>query len=64
MVSEIRGNYNGSYNKEKYEAFLRDLNSVHPDAIEFRVAETPVFVSKDFSHAPFLAIASEKILTR
>jgi hypothetical protein len=49
MVSEIRGSFNGSFNKEKYEAFLRDLNSVHPGAIEFRVAETPVFVSKDFT---------------
>jgi hypothetical protein len=49
MVSAIRGNYNGSFNKEKYEAFLRDLNSVHPGALDFRVAETPVFVSKDFT---------------
>jgi hypothetical protein len=49
MVSAARGGYNGSFSKEKYEAFLKELNSVHPGAIEFRVAETPVFVSKDFT---------------
>jgi len=49
MVPAIRRDYNKNFTKEKYEAFLNDLNSVHPDAIEFRVAETPVFVPKDFT---------------
>jgi len=49
MISTIRGLYNEYYSKENYEAFLKDLNSVHPGAIEFRVAETPVFVSKEFT---------------
>lgn len=49
MIGAIRTRYNKDYTKEKYEAFLSKLNSVHPGAIEFRVAETPVFVSKDFT---------------
>jgi len=49
MIIPIRGLYNDSFSKEKYEAFLKDLNSTHPGAIEFRVAETPVFVSKEFT---------------
>jgi hypothetical protein len=49
MISTIRGLYNEYYSKENYEAFLKDLNCVHPGAIEFRVAETPVFVSKEFT---------------
>src|SRR6187399_25552 len=49
MVPAIRRDYNKNFTKEKYEAFLNDLNSVHPGAIEFRVAETPVFVPKDFT---------------
>ncbi len=49
MVSTVRSNYNGNFSKEKYEAFLKELNSLHPGAIEFRVAETPVFVTKDFT---------------
>ena len=48
MVPEIRKDYNKNFTKETYEAFLKDLNSVHDGAIEFRVAETPVFVPKEF----------------
>jgi len=49
MVPAIRKDYNKNFTKEKYEAFLNDLSNVHPDSIEFRVAETPVFVPKDFT---------------
>jgi hypothetical protein len=49
MISSIRQAYNSNFTKEKYEAFLNDLNSIHPGAIEFRVAETPVFVPKEFT---------------
>ena len=49
MVPAIRKDYNKNFTKEKYEAFLNELNSAHPDAIEFRVAETPVFVPKNFT---------------
>ncbi len=48
MVPEIRKHFNETFTKEKYQAYLADLNSKHPDAIEFRVAETPVFVDKNF----------------
>ena len=49
MVPEIRKEFNKKFTKEKYEAFLHELNNVHPGSIEFRVAETPVFVPKDFT---------------
>jgi hypothetical protein len=49
MIPAIRKAYNESFTKEKYQAFLEDLNAAHPGAIEFRVAETPVFVPKDFT---------------
>lgn len=48
MIPEIRKAFNDSFTKERYEAFLEDLNSKHPGAIEFRVAETPIFVPKNF----------------
>lgn len=48
MIPSIRKKYNESFTQEKYQAFLQELNSVHPGTIEFRVAETPVFVPKDF----------------
>lgn len=50
MIPAIRKAYNDSFTKEKYTAFLEDLENVHPGAIEFRVAETPVFVPRDFKN--------------
>lgn len=49
MIPSIRQEYNSWFTKEKYQAYLQDLNSKHPGAIEFRIAETPVFVPKDFT---------------
>ena len=48
MVPALRKAFNADFSSEKYEAFLLDLNSKHPGAIEFRVAETPEFIPKDF----------------
>jgi hypothetical protein len=49
MVPSLRKEFNQNFTKEKYEAFLNELNSPHNGAIEFRVAETPVFVPKGFT---------------
>lgn len=49
MVPSLRKAFNQSFTKERYEAFLADLNSKHPGAIEFRVAETPIFADKNFT---------------
>lgn len=48
MIPPIRKAYNEAFTKEKYEAFLKELENVHPGQIEFRVAETPVFIPKNF----------------
>lgn len=49
MIPSIRKEYNNTFTKEKYEAFLKELQDAHPNTLEFRVAETPVFVPKDFT---------------
>ena len=49
MVPALRKQFNANFTNEKYHAFLKELNAVHPGAIEFRVAETAVFVPKDFT---------------
>ncbi len=49
MVPALRNSFNQSFSKEKYEKFLTDLHSNYPGAIEFRVAETPVFINKAFT---------------
>jgi hypothetical protein len=48
MVPSIRKRFNESFTTEKYHAYLEELNSKHPGAIEFRVAETPVFIDRSF----------------
>ena len=50
MVAEIRKRYNEAFTPEKYQAFLTALQSKHPGALEFRVAETPVFIDKAFTN--------------
>jgi hypothetical protein len=49
MIPSVRKAYNEVFTKEKYEAFVNDLASVYPGQLDFRVAETPVFVSKEFT---------------
>ena len=49
MIPALRKAFNENFTKEKYESFLNDLHQAHPGEIEFRVAETPVFVPKDFT---------------
>jgi hypothetical protein len=48
MIPQLRKLYNQSFSEGKYEAFLADLKSGHPGSIDFRIAETPVFVPQDF----------------
>ncbi|MDE3182955.1 MAG: hypothetical protein KGM16_06005 [Bacteroidota bacterium] len=49
MIPGIRDQFNNNFSEEKYQLFLTDLNSKHPGAIDFRVAETPIFIPKDFT---------------
>ena len=49
MIPAIRKAYNEAFTKENYEAFLNEVHGVHPGELDFRVAETPIFVPKDFT---------------
>ncbi len=48
MIKWIREEFNASFSREKYENFLKELNSAHPGAIDFRIAETPIFIDRKF----------------
>ncbi len=50
MIPALREQFNKNFTDNKYREFLDDLNSKHPGQIEFRVAETPIFVPKDFTN--------------
>ena len=58
MIPAIRKAFNAAFTKEKYEAFLKDLNTVYPGQIEFRVAETPLFIPRDFTEKMLSACES------
>lgn len=48
MIPAARLRYNQSFTEEKYERFLKDVNPFYDLKKDFRIAETPVFVSQSF----------------
>lgn len=58
MIPSLRNAFNTAFTKEKYAAFLEELHNVHPGQIDFRVAETPVFVPADFKEKMLSACES------
>ncbi|AFK05194.1 hypothetical protein Emtol_4069 [Emticicia oligotrophica DSM 17448] len=47
MEPSIRDKFNESFSKEKYENLIAEIHKDFPNQLDFRVAETPVFVPKD-----------------
>jgi hypothetical protein len=58
MIPSLRDAFNKDFTKEKYEAFLQDLHQVHPGQIDFRVAETPIFIPRRFKEQMLSACES------
>ncbi len=50
MVPSIRKAFNDSFTEEKYNQYLEELGKKYPDSIDYRIAETPIFCSKDFTN--------------
>lgn len=50
MVPAIREQFNESFTEARYQEYLFSLNEKFKGAIEFRVAETPVFIDKVFKN--------------
>jgi hypothetical protein len=49
MVPSLRKKYNAEFTEAKYESFVKDLSNVFTGQLDFRVAETPVFVPEEFT---------------
>lgn len=49
MIPAIRKEFNKNFSGEKYQSYLDELNSIHPGSIEFRVAETAVYMPGGFT---------------
>lgn len=48
MVPEPRKKYNQQFTEDKYRAFVADMEQQYPGQLDFRVAETPVFIPRSF----------------
>ncbi len=49
MIKELRERFNKDFTKEKYDAYMARLENLHPGSLDFRNAETPIYVPKDFT---------------
>jgi hypothetical protein len=51
MIPSLRKQFNEAFTKEQYEKYLHKLHNTYPEgALAFRVAETPLFISKAFTN--------------
>lgn len=48
MISAARNWFIQNFTQEKYQQYIQNLEREHPHAIQFRIAETPVFIPKSF----------------
>ena len=55
MIPSIRNHFNQQFTEQKYKAFLEELFTRFGHEIEFRIAETPVFIPKDLKNRLFEA---------
>jgi len=60
MIASARNQFNNSFSESKYQNFLKDLDQSFNHKITFRVAESPVFVGRDFKRK--LLRASDEII--
>jgi len=49
MNSSIRKIFNAAFTEEKYQSYLALLEKAQGSPLQFRIAETPIFLDKDFT---------------
>ena len=49
MIASIRQKFNSAFTNELYQQFLSELDRPFPDALDFRVAETPLCIDSIFT---------------
>lgn len=49
MQALLRDKFNNSFTEEKYSDYMNLIDAVSPGALDFRIAETPVFIPKEFT---------------
>jgi len=49
MQKELRKSFNENFTEEKYQQYMQQVEALHPGALDFRNAETPIFIPRDFT---------------
>ena len=49
MDATLRAKFNAAFTEKAYESYLKQIDALAPETLGFRVAETPIFVPKDFT---------------
>jgi hypothetical protein len=49
MIASIRQKFNAAFTEQAHQNYLAALNTAFPGALNFSVAETPIFIDKDFT---------------
>lgn len=49
MQQDLRKKFNESFSEEKYQRYMQEIEALHPGALDFRNAETPIFVPRSFT---------------
>ena len=49
MQKLLRDKFNKNFTEEKYGNYMKSIDAVSPGALNFRIAETPIFIPKDFT---------------
>ncbi len=49
MQKSLRDNFNKNFTEEKYAVYMQEVESISPGALDFRNAETPLFIPQDFT---------------
>jgi hypothetical protein len=48
MIPEVRRQFNETFQEATYQRYLEELQAPYPEALDFRVAETPLFIPAYF----------------
>jgi hypothetical protein len=51
MNPSIRKQFNEAYTDEKYQSYIQFIEKVQAGPLQFRLAETPIFLDKAFATA-------------
>jgi hypothetical protein len=49
MIASLRQAFNNEFTTLKYQQFIDNIEKLQPGALDFRIAETPIFIPQDFT---------------